>query len=119
MKYAMLICGDESAWYDDTQESRDAAYRAIFAWLEKWQAAGKIAEGGAELDTVRKAKTVTRGADGQPVVTDGPYLELKEVIGGMILLAADDIDDAANVASGWPGIQTHGEKVEVRPVIEH
>jgi hypothetical protein len=118
MKYAMLIFGDDAAWYDDSQENRDAAYQAIFAWLGKWQAAGKILDGGAELDTVRRAKTVARGPDGQPVVTDGPYLELKEVIGGIIMLNADDIDDAVNVASGWPGIGTHGDKIEVRPVVE-
>jgi hypothetical protein len=119
MRYAMLITGDESGWYGDSQENREAAYREIYAWMEKWQAAGKILEGGAELDTARKAKTVSRGADGQPVVTDGPYLELKEVIGGMILLNADGIDDAVNVASGWPTIASHGDKVEVRPVIEN
>ncbi|MBX6354229.1 MAG: hypothetical protein IRZ05_00065 [Micromonosporaceae bacterium] len=119
MKYAMLICGDESTWQDASQKERDAAYQAIYAWMEKWQAAGKILAGGAELDSVRKAKTISRGADGQPVVTDGPYLELKEVIAGMILLQADDIDDAVNVASGWPGIASRGAKVEVRPVIEN
>ena len=119
MKYAMLICGEESGWYDASQQERDAAYQAIFAWMEKWQAAGKILDGGAELDTVRKAKTVSRGPDGQPVVTDGPYLELKEVIGGMILLQADDIDDAVTVASGWPGIARHRDKIEVRPLVQH
>lgn len=118
MKYAMLICGEESKWYEDTKENQEAAYRAIFEWLEKWRAAGKILDGGAELDTARKAKTVSRGPDGQPVVTDGPYLELKEVIGGMVLLEADDIDDAVNVASDWPTIVTYGDKVEVRPLIE-
>jgi hypothetical protein len=118
MKYAMLICGDESGWYDDTSENQEAAYRAIGEWMEKWQAAGKILDGGAELDRARTAKTVGRGPDGQPVVTDGPYLELKEVIGGFILLAADDIDDAVNVASGWPGIARYGDKVEVRPILE-
>jgi hypothetical protein len=119
MKYAMLICGDDNAWHEARQEDRDAAYQAIFAWMEKWQTAGKILDGGAELDTARKAKTVSRGADGQPVVTDGPYLELKEVIGGMILLQADDIDEAVTVASGWPGIVSYGDKIEVRPLIQH
>jgi hypothetical protein len=119
MKYAMLIAGDESTWYDRPKEQQDAIYREIFAWLEKWQAAGKILDGGAELDTVRKSRTVSRGADGQPVVTDGPYLELKEVIGGFILLSADDMDDAVNVASGWPTIAALGDKVEVRPLVEH
>jgi hypothetical protein len=119
MKFAMLITGEENSWYEDSKENQEAAYRAIFAWMEKWQAAGKVSEGGAELDRAHKAKTVSRGADGQPVVTDGPYLELKEVIGGLILLDAEDIDDAVNVASGWPTIATYGDKVEVRPVIEN
>jgi hypothetical protein len=119
MKYAMLITGDESKWYDLPKERQDEIYRDLFAWMEKWQAAGKIADGGAELDTVRKAKTIARGPDGQPVVTDGPYLELKEVIGGMIILEADDIDDAVNVASDWPTIAEFGDKVEVRPVVQH
>jgi hypothetical protein len=118
MKYALLIAGEESSWYDLPKERRDAIYRDIFAWAEKWQAAGKILDGGAELDTVRKAKTVTRGPDGRSVVTDGPYLELKEVIGGMVLVEADDIDDAVNVAADWPTLAEFGDKIEVRPVLE-
>jgi hypothetical protein len=118
MKYAMLIIGDDDNWYHLPKEDQDAAYRDIFAWMEKWQAAGKILEGGAELDTVRKAKTIARGPDGQPVVTDGPYLELKEVIGGLVLINADDVDDAVKVASDWPTIARLGDKVEVRPVVE-
>jgi YCII-related domain len=56
--------------------------------------------------------------DGRPVVTDGPYLELKEVIGGLILVEADDIDDAVNVAADWPTLAEFGDKIEVRPVLE-
>lgn len=117
MKYVMLICGDESSWFDGDEASVQAAMEEINAWAEKWSAAGKILDGGAELDASAKAKTVSRGTDRQPVVTDGPYLELKEVVGGLIMLQADDIDEAVAVASGWPGIARFGDKVEVRPVM--
>lgn len=118
MKYLMLLVGDEAAWFDADQASVQAAMNEVLAWMEKWEAAGKIAEGGAELDRSTKAKTVSRGPDGRPTVTDGPYLELKEVIGGVIMLEADDIDDAVAVAATWPGISRNGERVEVRPVMQ-
>lgn len=117
MRYVMMICGEEANWPADPAKA-DAVMAEINAWFDKWLAKGKIASGGAELDSVRTAKTVRRGPDGRPVVTDGPYLELKEVVGGFIHLVADDMDEALAVASGWPGIHL-GDKVEVRPVIEH
>jgi hypothetical protein len=52
------------------------------------------------------------------MVTDGPYLELKEVVGGVVFLAADDLDDAVSVAATWPGLRSPGTSVEVRPVIQ-
>ncbi|HEY8451914.1 MAG: YciI family protein [Micromonosporaceae bacterium] len=118
MLYAMLICGDEANWFDTDPSVIREAMDEIYAWMERWQKEGKIADGGAELDTVRKAKTVRRGADGQPTVTDGPYLELKEVIGGFIMLRADTIDEAVAVAATWPGVTRFGDAVEVRPVIQ-
>jgi hypothetical protein len=118
MKYALLICGEESSWFDLDEAAQQAEYGKIHAWVQKWEAAGKLAPGGAELDSTSKAKTVSRGPDGKPVVTDGPYLELKEVIGGMVILDADDIDEAVAIASGWPTIERFGDKVEVRPIIQ-
>jgi hypothetical protein len=118
MKYVMLIHGDETGWDEMGAEGQKAAYAARGEWLAKWEAAGKIASGGAELDTAHKAKTVAPDKDGRPVVTDGPYLELKEVIGGFIVLRADDIDDAVNVAAGWPGVHEGWESVEVRAVMD-
>lgn len=66
---------------------------------------------------MRKAKTIRRGADGQPVVTDGPFLELKEVVAGIINLDCDDLDEAVAIASTWPAIVPFDEKIEVRPII--
>jgi hypothetical protein len=112
MRYAMLICGVEEEW---TAQEAAGAMNQIEEWFARWSEAGKIAHGGAELDTVRKAKTVRPGPDG-PVVTDGPYLELKEVVGGVMLLEADDMDEAVAIAAGWP--LAGSSSVEVRPLIE-
>ncbi|MQY12558.1 hypothetical protein SRB5_26930 [Streptomyces sp. RB5] len=118
MKYVMLIHGDEAAWEAMDDQQKKEAYAARGEWLTRWREQGKVESGGAELDTPRKAKTLAPDKDGLPVVTDGPYLELKEVIGGFIILRADDIDDAVNVAAGWPGIREGWETVEVRPTVQ-
>jgi len=119
MRYAMLICG-----VDDEHEARIAEREVaedgmaqVWAWFERWEKAGKIANGGAELETVRNAKTIRAGADGSPVVTDGPYLELKEVVGGVVFLNADDIDEAVAIASDWP--LRGSSSIEIRPVVVH
>jgi hypothetical protein len=118
MKYAMLLNGDETEFAPQTPEQGDAANREIFAWFEKWGAAGKIADSGVHLQPSSTAKTIRPDADGQLVVTDGPYLELKEVIGGLVVLEADDIDDAVAVASTWPGMWGSAS-VEIRPIVDH
>ena len=113
----MLINGDETEWADTTPEQSDAQLKEIFAWFEKWGQAGKIADSGIHLQPTSTAKTVRAGADG-PIVTDGPYLELKEVIGGFVVLEADDIDDAIAVGATWPTLRG-SESVEIRPIFDH
>lgn len=118
MKYAMLICGDPDDWESASPEMAANGMKEIYGWFERWQAAGKIADGGEQLEHPRTARTARSGPDGKPVVTDGPYLELKEVIGGVIFLEATDLDDAMAVAVTWPGLAYgSGNSVEVRPVI--
>lgn len=117
MKYAMLLNGSENEFPPPSPEAGEAALREISAWFEKWGAAGKIADSGLHLQPSSTAKTIRPGADGL-VVTDGPYLELKEVIGGFVVLEADDIDDAIAVASTWPGMWGSAS-VEIRPVFDH
>jgi len=118
MKFAMLINNDERELDAMSAADSETAMKEIFAWFEKWQPAGKIADPGVHLQRTGTAKTARPGPDGTPVVTDGPYLELKEVVCGLVLLAADDIEDAAAVAATWPGL-TGRASVEVRPIFEH
>lgn len=117
MRFVMLICNDEAAWAGQSKERADAVMNEIMAWVDKEHGGGRLVQGGQELDSARTARTVTRGPDGRPVVVDGPYLELKEVVGGFLLIEAADLDEAVQIASGWPGIAANGDKVEVRPVM--
>jgi hypothetical protein len=120
MRFTMLINGVEDEWGSTMEQAQAGAadpMAAVMAFFERWENTGKIADGGVELDSVRKAKTIRAGADGTRVVTDGPYLELKEVVGGIVILEAADIDEAVAIAATWP--ITGSTSVEVRPVIEH
>jgi hypothetical protein len=116
MKFAMLICGDDQEWSTLSPAAEEDLMKQIFGWYEQWQPTGKIADGGVELQPRDTAKTVRAGADGRPVVTDGPYVELKEVVGGVVVLECDDIDEAARVAATWP-LGAGMTAIEVRPVM--
>jgi hypothetical protein len=116
MRYAMLICGVEEEWAAQTHTERDAMMAEIGAWVQRWREAGKLAPGGEELDSVRTAKTIRPNPQGGLQVTDGPYLELKEVIGGFLVIEAEDIDEAVSVAASWPSLR-RSSSIEVRPVI--
>ncbi|MGH8835457.1 MAG: YciI family protein [Actinomycetes bacterium] len=112
MKYVILIAGDESKFPTD-QATSEAWMKDIFAWYDKWTAAGKLVDGGHELDSSTKAKTVRSTG-----VTDGPFIEAKEVIGGYSVLETDTIDEAVEIASSWPGVSEGLITMEVRPVVE-
>jgi hypothetical protein len=84
----------------------------IGAWYEKHATSGKLADPGFQLDRPDTARTVR--AHG---VTDGPYIEAKEVLGGYSLLEADSIDEAVDIARSWPGVASGLIAIEVRPVM--
>lgn len=114
MRYVMIVAGDEQNWSGDEAE---VLMDEVNIWWDRWFKAGKLKEGGAELQTSDTAKTIKQGTDGTPTVTDGPYLEIKELVGGFMYIEADDMDEAVAVASGWPGIRV-GDLIEVRPITE-
>jgi len=114
-KYLVLIYGDEQAWDARTPEERSAneAGHAKFA-----ATAGARIVGGEELEASSTATTLRRGAHGGLAVTDGPFLETKEVLGGFYLLSAGDLDEAIALAQDLPELSTQHGAVEVRPVVE-
>jgi hypothetical protein len=116
MKFALLLCGDDSEWSALPADEEQDLMMQVFAWYERWQPTGKIADGGVELQPRTTARTVRKGVDGDAVVTDGPYLELKEVVGGLVIVETDTIEEAVEMASTWP-LGGGMDAIEVRPVM--
>ncbi len=112
MKVLALIYGDESRWDSFDEQQREAVYAKYRAFGEA--AASRIVD-GAELASTRTATTV-RVRDGQTVVTDGPFAETKEALGGFYLLDCSSLDEAADVAARIPGAETGA--IELRPARE-
>jgi hypothetical protein len=110
VQYALLIYsapGTIEALSDDEREALSTEYYALRA------EPGIL--GGAGLQPVTTATTVHL-ADGQPLVTDGPFADTKEVFGGFYLLEADDLDQATEMAARIPVLRLGGT-VEIRPLM--
>ena len=116
MKYAMLVYGDQSAWAElDEDEAARLRSESMPRWLALFEEMGKAdpAVQGRELAAASDAKVV-RVVDGERVVTDGPYAEVKEALGGFFILDCASFDDALDWAARIPAV--HHGAVEVRPV---
>jgi hypothetical protein len=111
VKYVMLIMDTPEEPKPGTPEY-GAWYAEISAWYEKWGATGRL-DGGAALQPTSTAKTVRASG-----VTDGPFMETKEVVGGYSAIEADTIEEAVEVARTWPGVDRGWITVEVRPVMD-
>lgn len=112
MKYMMLIAGEEANWNGRSEDEARAMYERVSAWWSEQASAGRIVD-GHELEDSATATTVRIGADGGATVTDGPFVEGKEMLGGYAILETADLDEALRVASGWP---IPGDALEVRPI---
>ncbi len=114
MKYMLLIYHDEQLWNGYSDAERSAVYdeyRELMGELE----AGKQILAGDELQPVSTATTV-RVRDAKALVTDGPYAETREQLGGFFLIEAKDLDEAKSIAARIPSARTGS--IEVRPVAE-
>ena len=111
MKYVMLIMDTPNEPAPQSPEF-GAWFSEVGAWYEKWGSTGKL-EGGHQLQPPDTAKTVRSTG-----VTDGPFIETKEVLGGYSVLEADSIDEAVEAAKTWPGVDRGWITVEVRPALE-
>jgi hypothetical protein len=115
MKYVLLFGGTMEGIEElegDAKKAAMQAYEESSSWFERYAKAGKIL-GGNELQGPSTATTVWR-KEGKVTVTDGPFIEAKEVIGGFALVEVADLDEALEMAKAWPG-----SPVEIRPIVEH
>ena len=116
MKFALLIHSDQSAWADLAEEERARLREeSMPRWYALFEELGKADPNvaGKELDEGAHA-SVVRIVDGERVVTDGPFAETKEVIGGVFLIDVPDLDEAIRLAALIPTAE-HGS-IEIRPL---
>jgi len=115
-RYMFLLHDDES-WYDDlTPDKWDAAMKLHGEFAAAVEAAGARILGGEALERSTTATTVRRDWDDmakEPVVSDGPFIETKEAVGGFYLIEARDLDQALDLARTCPS-----SAIEVRPVMD-
>jgi hypothetical protein len=111
MKYMLLIYSDEKAW---TEGEREQCFEESTALTHELHKQGKFL-GASPLHPVATATSV-RVRQGKRQVTDGPFTETREQLGGYFLIDAANLDDALDIAGRVPAA-TKGT-VEVRPVLE-
>lgn len=114
MRFACLGYLDESWWETLSERERNDFMDRCFAYDEVLKQTGHWA-GGEALGSPGDAVTV-RPRDGEATITDGPFAESKEVLGGILLLEADDIDQARELMSKHPGVRAGG--FEIRPIVD-
>ena len=115
MKYVLMFVGsteDQDSFDRLPPEQRAASYERAGKWFEEQSRAGRLV-GGEELQGPVSSTTV-RIKNGKAIVTDGPYIEAKEIIGGFAIVEVKDLDEALAMAKAWPA-----GAVEVRPVVDH
>jgi hypothetical protein len=112
VKYMLLICRDEPAWDRLSAAERQQIYADTLKLSEELTARGQYL-GGSPLYP-SSAATSVRVRDGKRLVTDGPFAETREQLGGYMLIDVKDLDEAIAIAARVPLART--STVEVRPV---
>ncbi|HEY6263404.1 MAG TPA: YciI family protein [Candidatus Acidoferrum sp.] len=112
MQYLMLIYHSEAGFEKTSESDRAAIYQEYGQLREELSAKGKFVGGNQLLPTT--VATMVRVREGKRVVTDGPFAETKEQLGGYFLVNADDLDEAIAIAARIPSARNG--TIEVRPI---
>jgi hypothetical protein len=111
MKYMLLVYGQEDDW---TTQEREQCYAESTQLTQELQAQG-VFRGASPLQPVTLATSV-RVRDGKRLITDGPFAETREQLGGYFLVEATDLNQAIDIAGRIPGVRKG--TVEIRPLVE-
>jgi len=111
MKYALLIYTKPGSWDELSESEQQTSHAEYMAIAEEPSVLG-----GEQLHPVETATTI-RVNGGDPLTTDGPFAETKEILAGFYLVDASDLDAAVRIAERIPAAR-QGGSVEVRPVVE-
>jgi hypothetical protein len=112
--YMLLVHHDEEAFGKRREAERQQMLQESVQLTQQLHASGRYL-GAAPLHP-SSATTCVRVRDGKPIVTDGPFVETREQIGGYFLIDAPDLDEAIGIAARIPGARIG--TVEIRPVTE-
>ena len=113
MKYVLLFCGtraDQQAFDALSPDELRARYAEVGRWFQ--QNGPRILE-SQQLQGPDSATMVRFGQDGQVTITDGPFIETNEIVGGYTTVEVANLDEALSMARSWPGRGV----VEIRPVM--
>ena len=113
MKYMCLIYDAEGVWDGLPEDERNAVYEEYGAFTQSLHDSGAYVSAD-QLQPIATATTV-RVRNGETLVTDGPFAETKEQLGGYYLVEAKDVDEALKIAERIPSAR-YGS-IEVRPVV--
>jgi hypothetical protein len=116
MRYMLLCYDDEQAWNEAGEAVVKAAMDEAVGLCHELKAKGQYLT-AAPLHPVATATSV-RMRNGKRLVTDGPFAETREQLGGFLVVEAKDLDEAIAIAAGHPGASSGWGVVEIRPVLE-
>ena len=114
MKYMLLIYHDEQSWDALTEAERQQIYSEYGKLSEQLTAKGQMLD-GSELQPITTATSV-RVRDGKELITDGPFAETHEQLGGYFLINVNNLDEATSIAAQIPSARTG--TIEIRPLAE-
>lgn len=116
MKYMLLTYLDEQKWLALGPDEQKRLMDECGPHVQSLLASGKLL-GGAPLHPTSMATTL-KVRDGKRLVTDGPFAETREQLGGYSLIEAKDLDEAIAIAAGFFGPEDSLATIEVRPIVE-
>ena len=117
MKYLFALIGDEARYADRSPEETQESMRAWDAFTTETQDAGAFVAGeGLQPSATATTVQIPEQRQDDPIVTDGPFAETKEQLGGFYLLECSDLDEAISWAKKIP---MFGGTVEIRPVMNY
>ena len=114
MKFVCLGYHNEKSWENVSESERNAFIDGCFTYDDELRKNGNFA-GGEALQPAQSAATL-RFQNGKVMVTDGPYAETKEQLGGILILEARDLNHAVQLMSKHPGVKNG--PFEIRPVAD-
>lgn len=113
MQFLLMCCFDENRWNAIPESQRADLMQAYGAWIARMTESGHYRGGGKLQESSTAASVTVR--NGKPAITDGPFAETKEQLGGYHLLECRDREEALALAAGIPTLPAGG-KIEVRPL---